>query len=149
MLGDDSPDIHGTNSFTWYPSHGRHTLQCWKPGFYTLQIGSTAGDWTPNRLTTRPTCYHSATALCYQCTQCVLYYPASTLTTNYGCHIHPLVLILLPMTTPRAVLTPMIMFLRNVTEVWPLNLVRSETLQSICWPLTSSRVPAQGRRCRL
>ena len=30
---DDSPDIHGTNSFTWFPSHGRHTLQCWKPGF--------------------------------------------------------------------------------------------------------------------
>ena len=23
-----TPHIHGTNSFTWYPSHGRHTLQC-------------------------------------------------------------------------------------------------------------------------
>ena len=22
MLRDDSPDIHGTNSFTWYPSRG-------------------------------------------------------------------------------------------------------------------------------
>ena len=29
---------HGTNGFTWFPSHGRHTLQCWKPGFYTLQF---------------------------------------------------------------------------------------------------------------
>ena len=24
--------------FTWYPSHRRHSLQCWKPGFYTLQF---------------------------------------------------------------------------------------------------------------
>ena len=32
------PDIHGTNGFTWYPSHRRHTIQCWKPGFYTLQF---------------------------------------------------------------------------------------------------------------
>ena len=38
MLRDDSPDIHGTNSITWFPSHMRHTLQCWKPGFYTLQF---------------------------------------------------------------------------------------------------------------
>ena len=31
--------IHGTNGFTWYPSHGRYTVfQCWEPGFYTLQI---------------------------------------------------------------------------------------------------------------
>ena len=33
MLGDDSPDIHGTNGFTWFPSHGRHTLQCWSQVF--------------------------------------------------------------------------------------------------------------------
>ena len=25
MLGDDSPNIHGTNGFTWFPSHGRHS----------------------------------------------------------------------------------------------------------------------------
>ena len=27
MLGDDSPDIHGTNGFTWCPSHKRHALE--------------------------------------------------------------------------------------------------------------------------
>ena len=43
MLWDDSPDIHGTNGFTWYLSHGRHTLQCWKRGFYTLQFWEQAG----------------------------------------------------------------------------------------------------------
>ena len=26
MLGDDSPDIHGTNSFMWYSSHERYTV---------------------------------------------------------------------------------------------------------------------------
>ena len=43
---------------TWYPSHGRHTLQCWKPGFTPYNFGS-SWDRTPNLLTTRPTCYHS------------------------------------------------------------------------------------------
>ena len=33
--------------------------------FKPYKFGSTAGDRTPNLLTTRPTCYHSATALCY------------------------------------------------------------------------------------
>ena len=33
--------------------------------FTPYQFGSTAGDRTPNLLTTRPTCYHSATALTY------------------------------------------------------------------------------------
>ena len=64
MLGDDSPDIHGTNSFTWHSSHGIHTLQCWKPGFTPYNFGSSR-DRTPNLLTTRPTCYHSATAICW------------------------------------------------------------------------------------
>ena len=32
--------------------------------FTPYKFGSTAGDRTPNLLTTRPTCYHSATALC-------------------------------------------------------------------------------------
>ena len=26
MVRDDSPDIHGTNSFSWYPSHERCTV---------------------------------------------------------------------------------------------------------------------------
>ena len=34
--------------------------------FTPYKFGSTAGDRTPNLLTTRPTCYHSATALCYR-----------------------------------------------------------------------------------
>ena len=60
MLRDDSPDIHGTNGFTCYPGHRRHTLQCWKPGFYTLQFLVVAGiepptSWLPGqRVTTRP-----------------------------------------------------------------------------------------------
>ena len=32
--------------------------------FTPYKFGSTAGDRTPDLLTTRPTCYHSATALC-------------------------------------------------------------------------------------
>ena len=32
--------------------------------FTPYKFGSTAGDRTPNLLTTRPKCYHSATALC-------------------------------------------------------------------------------------
>ena len=35
--------------------------------FTPYKFGSTAGDRTPDLLTTRPTCYHSATAL-YMCT---------------------------------------------------------------------------------
>ena len=61
-------DIHGTNSFTWYPSHGRHSpmlnLIFLLRVFTPYKFGSTAGDQTPDLLTTRPTCYHSATALC-------------------------------------------------------------------------------------
>ena len=34
--------------------------------FTPYKFGSTAGDRTPNLLTTRPTCYHSATALTIQ-----------------------------------------------------------------------------------
>ena len=34
-------------------------------------FGSTAGDRTPDLLTTRPTCYHSATALCYSPRLCM------------------------------------------------------------------------------
>ena len=64
------------------------------------KFGSTAGDRTPDLLTTRPTCYHSATALCK-------YYPresagkqtatvsggatvsrACALTCQYFCLIH-------------------------------------------------------------
>ena len=57
MLGDGlSRYTWGPNGFTWFPSHGRHTLQCWKPGFYTLQILVAAGDRTHDLLTTRPTC---------------------------------------------------------------------------------------------
>ena len=33
--------------------------------FTPYKFGSTAGDRTPDLLTTRPTCYHSDTALCY------------------------------------------------------------------------------------
>ena len=33
--------------------------------FTPYKFGSTAGDRTPDLLTTRPTCYHSATALCF------------------------------------------------------------------------------------
>ena len=35
--------------------------------FTPYKFGSTAGDRTPDLLTTRPTCYHSATALCIIC----------------------------------------------------------------------------------
>ena len=35
--------------------------------FTPYKFGSTAGDRTPDLLTTRPTCYHSATALCKGC----------------------------------------------------------------------------------
>ena len=35
--------------------------------FTPYKFGSTAGDRTPDLLTTRPTCYHSATALCIYC----------------------------------------------------------------------------------
>ena len=48
--------------------------------FTPYKFGSTAGDRTPDLLTTRPTCYHSATALCnlpsfFSCSLQV-YYPA-------------------------------------------------------------------------
>ena len=56
MLGDDSPDIHGTNSFTWYLSHGRHS-NVESQVFTPYKFGSTAGDRTPDLSTTRPTCY--------------------------------------------------------------------------------------------
>ena len=39
----DSPNINVTNGFTWYPSHGRHTLQCCKPRFLHLTIVVAAG----------------------------------------------------------------------------------------------------------
>ena len=46
MLRDDSSDIHGTNGFTWYPSHGRHTLHVESQVFTPYNFGSTAGKST-------------------------------------------------------------------------------------------------------
>ena len=43
MLGDDSPDIHGTNGFTWYPSHGRQHSPMLKARFLHLTILVAAG----------------------------------------------------------------------------------------------------------
>ena len=68
MLGDDSPNIHGTNRFTWCPSHERHILQCGKTGFYTLQFGSYSRGSNP-----RPFDYHANvlppghSSLCVKC----------------------------------------------------------------------------------
>ena len=49
-----------------------------KARFFTpYKFGSTAGDRTPDLLTTRPTCYHSATALCTISITFSLYYLAT------------------------------------------------------------------------
>ena len=45
--------------------------------FTPYKFGSTAGDRTPSLLTTRPTCYHSATALCIYTKQIDEYFGAS------------------------------------------------------------------------
>ena len=47
--------------------------------FTPYKFGSTAGDRTPDLLTTRPTCYHSATALC---AMFMLLYSAANLTPS-------------------------------------------------------------------
>ena len=52
--------IHGTNGFTWCPSHERHTANVVSLVFTPYKFGSTAGDRTPDlwlpgqRATTRP-----------------------------------------------------------------------------------------------
>ena len=42
MLGDDPPNIHGNNGFTWYPNHGRHSTML-KARFLHLTISVAAG----------------------------------------------------------------------------------------------------------
>ena len=44
MLGDGSPDIHGTNSITWYPSRERYTVSKVDSQVFTpCNFGSTVG----------------------------------------------------------------------------------------------------------
>ena len=57
MLRDDSPDIHGTSGFMWYPSHERQTPMLKARFFTPFKFGTTARNRTPDLLTTMITCY--------------------------------------------------------------------------------------------
>ena len=54
MLGDDSPDKHGTNGFTWFPTTG-DILSNVESQVFTLYNFGSSRDRTPDLLTTRPT----------------------------------------------------------------------------------------------
>ena len=64
MLGDDSPDIHVTNGLCGFRAMGDTLSNVESQVFTPYNFGSSR-DRTSNLVTTRPTCYHSATALNY------------------------------------------------------------------------------------
>ena len=58
MLWDASPDIDGTDSFTWYESHKRYIVSdVGNQVFTPYNYSSTARIRTPDLCTTRPTCF--------------------------------------------------------------------------------------------
>ena len=63
MLRDDFPIYMGPTALRGIRATGDTLSNVESQVFTPYKFGSTAGDRTPDLLTTRPTCYHSATAL--------------------------------------------------------------------------------------